>query len=102
MPEERRSNPLIIFRMVDLPAPFGPSNPVTPVVTPKVTSVTATISPYHLDTWSTTIVAVFPSVTPGRRAAGRGGAWAGSSCEMLISFFRYVSPNHQPARDHDR
>ena len=35
---------------VVLPAPFGPSSPVTPGCTSSVTSFTATTFPYHFDT----------------------------------------------------
>ena len=43
-------------RIVDLPAPFGPSSAVTPGPTVNETSETATTSPNHFDTSSTTII----------------------------------------------
>src|SRR5215203_3858105 len=48
VPDEGRSRPVSILKVVDLPAPFGPSSPVTPGPTWKETSATATTSPYHL------------------------------------------------------
>src|SRR4051794_25243301 len=101
-PDEGRSNPLIIFSTVDLPAPFGPRSAVTPGVTPKETSETATISPYHLETWSTMMVAVRPSVTPGIWTAGATAVGGGWSWVLLISLFRDIAPDHDPAGDHDR
>src|SRR5690242_17376154 len=37
---------------VDLPAPFGPSSPVTPRGTSTDTSFNPITWPYHLETWS--------------------------------------------------
>ncbi len=38
---------------VDLPAPFGPSRPVTPGPSANEMSLTATTLPYQRETWST-------------------------------------------------
>jgi len=44
-----RSSPAIIRMVVDLPAPFGPRNPVTtPGSTTKLSPSTAVLSPYRL------------------------------------------------------
>src|SRR5215208_6455945 len=50
VPLEGRMRPATRLRIVDLPAPFGPSRAVTPVPIPRVRSETATTSPYHLAT----------------------------------------------------
>ena len=50
LPLDVGTRPEIILSRVDLPAPFGPSRPVTPGPTPNVTSETATTSPSHLET----------------------------------------------------
>jgi hypothetical protein len=42
--------PVISFRKVDLPAPFGPSSPVIPVGTETETSFRPMTCPYHFDT----------------------------------------------------
>ena len=42
--------PDIMWRSVVLPAPFGPSRPVMPAATSKVTSLTATTLPYQRET----------------------------------------------------
>src|SRR5215471_3929223 len=63
------SRPAIIRIVVDLPAPFGPRNPVTtPGRTTKSSPLTASLSPYRLLRFSTSIIACsLPSVTPGTR-----------------------------------
>ena len=43
------SCPVISFMNVDLPAPFGPSRPVTPGATVTVTSFRPITCPYHFD-----------------------------------------------------
>jgi hypothetical protein len=43
---------VINFMNVDLPAPFGPSRPVTPVGTVTLTSLSPITWPYHLERWS--------------------------------------------------
>ena len=57
MPVEGARNPDISAISVDLPAPFGPSRPVTPGPIVIVTSLTATTLRYHRETWSIAIVA---------------------------------------------
>ena len=51
------------FMKVDLPAPFGPSRPVTPGGTLTLTSLRPMTWPYHLDTWSAVTIGV---LVPGR------------------------------------
>src|SRR5271154_5286922 len=49
VPLSGRSRPAIIRIVVDLPAPFGPRNPVTtPGCTTKLKPSTAVLSPYRL------------------------------------------------------
>src|SRR5258706_12396335 len=50
---------------VVLPAPFGPSNPVTPAPSAMLMSLTATTLPYHLDTWTRSTVDNFVSGLDG-------------------------------------
>src|SRR5687768_9601052 len=65
---------------VDLPAPFGPSNAVTPGPTAKVTSETATRSPNHFETWSTAI-----NGGGGGGGGGAGGGGGGGAIEVIGS-----------------
>src|SRR5262249_58051190 len=60
------SRPAIIRIVVDLPAPFGPRNPVTtPGWTTKSSPPTASFAPYRLLRFSTSIITYsLPSVTP--------------------------------------
>src|SRR5579862_6444684 len=46
-PFEGARNPAIMCRIVDLPAPLGPSSPVTPGPIDMVMSLTATTLPYQ-------------------------------------------------------
>ena len=52
MPVDGARKPDIIAIRVDLPAPLGPSRPVTPGPMVIVTSLTATTLRYHRETWS--------------------------------------------------
>src|SRR5688572_21917574 len=52
-PEDGARKPAIIAIRVDLPAPFGPSRPVTPGRIVMVTSLTATTLPNHRETPAT-------------------------------------------------
>ena len=56
LPEEGARKPAIMCRMVDLPAPLGPSRPVMPPSSPKVTSLTATTLPYQREALATSTV----------------------------------------------
>ena len=47
VPLDGARKPEIMCRIVDLPAPFGPSRPVTPGPTDIVMSLTATTLPYQ-------------------------------------------------------
>lgn len=51
-PDDGARNPPIMWISVDLPAPFGPSSPVTPGPTFIDTPLTATTFPYQRDTFS--------------------------------------------------
>src|SRR5687768_1677114 len=83
-PVDIESRPVIILRVVDLPAPFGPSSAVTPWVTPNVTSETATISPYHLETRLSTIVGWRPCSNPGIGGPlGNGPAGMGVGADVV-------------------
>ena len=57
MPVDGARKPDISAISVDLPAPFGPSSPVTPGPMVIETSLTATTLRYHRETWSSWIVA---------------------------------------------
>src|SRR5665811_838062 len=48
-PSEGRTRPVSMRSNVVLPAPFGPSRPVTPGPKPQLTSETATFCPNHLE-----------------------------------------------------
>src|SRR3954464_9960687 len=50
LPFEGARNPAIMWMRVDLPAPLGPSRPVTPGPIVMVTPLTATTLPYHRET----------------------------------------------------
>ena len=86
-PADGASRPAMRCRSVDLPAPLGPSSPVTPAPRANEMSLTATTLPYQRETWSTSSAGVTPggAVTAGgaavpadgrpcRRAARSGGA----------------------------
>ena len=49
-PCDGRSSPAIMWSSVDLPAPLGPSRPVTPGPSANETSLTATTLPYQRET----------------------------------------------------
>src|SRR4051812_37306921 len=66
------SCPVISFMNVLLPAPFGPSRPVTPGGTLTVMSLRPLTCPYHLDSFSAATIGVPAAVTitrPPRRRA---------------------------------
>src|SRR5215217_2919689 len=65
VPLKGRMRPATRLRIVDLPAPFGPSRAVTPVPIPRVRSETATTSPYHLATPRRATTARAPGGRPG-------------------------------------
>src|SRR6266508_3692042 len=102
-PEEIERSPAIILSVVDLPAPFGPRSAVTPGVTPNETSETATTSPYHFETCSTTIVGCRPAITPGsmsaRSSTSVSPSFAGREATVLL--IGYVPPDHQAKTDDD-
>ena len=53
--------PVMSFMNVDLPAPFGPSRPVTPGGTLTLTSLRPMTWPYHFETWSAVTIGVLMS-----------------------------------------
>ena len=55
-PRDGGRKPAIMCMIVDLPAPFGPSRPVTPGSMDMVMSLTATTLPYQRDTLRSSIV----------------------------------------------
>jgi hypothetical protein len=80
-PDVGASRPTIMRIVVDLPAPFGPRNPVTvPGRTVKLTPSTAVLDPYLLVTFSATIMlrryagsSVVASAFDGKRRPGPMG-----------------------------
>src|SRR5688572_20091328 len=95
-------SPEIIFSVVDLPEPFGPSSAVTPGPMLKERSDTATKSPYHFDTCSSTIVG-----SPDSRATGLAAVetTAGGVFDRLL-IRRDIAPvhhstTHRDDRQHD-
>ena len=72
VPAEGFRKPESMCSRVLLPAPLGPSSPVTPGETSNEISLTATTLPYHRDTPSSAIVGPSPAVVmPG--SAGTAG-----------------------------
>src|SRR6476660_3233746 len=67
-PFEGARKPPIMWMSVDLPAPLGPSRPVTPGPTVIVTPLTATTLPYHRETSRSSRTL---TVTPDRPRADR-------------------------------
>src|SRR5215469_17248277 len=68
-PRDGARNPEIMCSRVDLPAPFGPSSPVTPGPIVIVMSLTATTLPYHRETLRSSIAVTTHrsiAVTPHR------------------------------------
>jgi hypothetical protein len=55
-PREGGRNPAAMCSRVDLPAPFGPSRPVTPGPIAIVMSLIATTLPYQRETWLSSMV----------------------------------------------
>ena len=73
-PADGASRPAIRWRSVDLPAPLGPSRPVTPGPSANVMSLTATTLPYQRETCSSSMA--------GARVAGAGAAGGGAAGGM--------------------
>src|SRR5262249_4344908 len=65
--------PVISFRNVDLPAPFGPSRPVMPLGTETVTSLRPMTCPYHFDTWSAVTIGGDDASRAAGSAVDEGG-----------------------------
>src|SRR6516165_12679822 len=72
-PRDGARNPEIRCSSVDLPAPFGPSSPVTPGPIVIVMSLTATTLPYHRETLRSSI-AVTTHRPSGTGRPGRPGS----------------------------
>src|SRR5215207_10050387 len=92
-PADGASNPASMFRMVDFPAPLGPSRPVTPRPMPKETSETATTSPYHLATLRSVMMASSPGGKPG------SGSDTSCTCRSVMALI--PEEHHQRADHHD-
>ena len=58
------SRPIRSLNRVDLPAPLGPSTPVTPPSMARETSLRPMTCPYHFEAWSTKTAGVFESLIP--------------------------------------
>src|SRR6476620_10712796 len=85
LPADGRSRPVSILKVVDFPAPFGPSSPVTPGPSWNDTSATATTSPYHLARLVTSTV---------------GACMAGSGIDIGGSVLSQIAPVEQHAANH--
>ena len=72
VPADGRSRPGEQVQQRVLPAPFGPSSPVTPGPSANETSLTATTLPYQRETWSSAIAGGGSPAAAG--AAGSGVA----------------------------
>ena len=69
-PPLRSRNPSRISTVVVFPAPFGPSSAKTsPFCTSKLTSRTATVSPYDFERCSTLTAGTIPPMCSGPRNA---------------------------------
>src|ERR1700756_4100938 len=81
VPREGSRKPEIMCSRVDLPAPFGPSRPVTPGPRVMVMSLTATTSPYQR--------VVFVSWTVRDEVPEAAGAGAGAGpAEVRFALMR--------------
>ncbi len=77
VPSDGLSSPASMCRIVDLPAPFGPSNPVTPAPRMNEMSLTATTLPYQRETAQELDGRARRELAPARspdRGAGRAGS----------------------------
>ncbi len=61
-----------MWSSVDLPAPFGPSRPVTPGPRANEMSLTATTLPYQRETWSSASAGTTVAAGAGPAARSRG------------------------------
>src|SRR6185369_17395203 len=80
-PADGARSPAIRWRRVDLPAPFGPSRPVTPAPRANEMSLTATTLPYQRETWSTSTTAVLDGGAEG----GGAGVAADGGVSLRVS-----------------
>src|SRR3954471_16274567 len=67
------TRPVIARISVVLPAPFGPSNPVTPGPNEQLSSDRATLGPNHTDTLEISTVASLANAGSGRAGSTVGG-----------------------------
>src|SRR5262249_28510063 len=86
-PRDGARNPAIMCSMVDLPAPFGPSRPVTPRPMVIVMSLTATTLPYQRETLRSSMLIRLPP----SRALRWSAEGASCSTDPLV-------PGGEPAR----
>src|SRR5215475_1693016 len=103
--------PAIMCSTVVLPAPFGPSRPVTPGPSAIVTSLTATTLPYHRDTAARSIALIgcLPvwrlrgSQAHSSRSYGCPLVWRlrGSQAHSSRSYGNPPIPQQQPTRGKD-
>src|SRR5215212_3734143 len=100
VPLDGRIRPETRLRIVDLPAPFGPSSAVTPAPMPKVRSETATTSPYHLATPRRAITASTPDGKPGR-SLRISSVDALLAFECSVSVTTLIPGEHHRAADRD-
>src|SRR5258705_3255905 len=82
-PASQPASPTRQRTSVDLPAPFGPSSPVTPGRSSKLTSRTAVRDPYDLVRWDTDTSGMAAPVPP---TVGGTGAAPASLGPVSISF----------------
>ncbi|GIW05015.1 MAG: hypothetical protein KatS3mg059_1635 [Thermomicrobiales bacterium] len=80
---------------------------MTPGATPNDTSETATMSPYHFETCSTTMVGARPATSPGniRRSVARVSATWRSQADGVVttrpSVIGHIPPVHDAAAGRD-
>ena len=89
--------PVMARIRVVLPAPFGPSRPVTPAPKEQLSSDSATFWPNHTDTSVATTVA--SATNAGSSAAGGGGGGGGRAARGRSSLHLVVAPEEDRERD---
>ena len=73
-------------RSVDLPAPLGPSSPVTPGPRANDTSLSATTLPYQRETWSTASAAGVAAAATGPSTGGTGSRLGATGGVGTVTF----------------